>query len=136
MALNLPTKRGASPSAPDIAVVPRLRVRLRNLGRTFADSVRDLAPIIVIIAFFQILVLEQAPVDFLSVVGGLLCVAAGLTLFVAGLEMALFPLGESMADGFVGKGSLAAFLSFAFCLGFGTTVAEPALIAICAEAHR
>lgn len=107
---------------------------LRNLGRAFGGSLRDLAPIIAVIAFFQLLVLRQAPDEFLTILGGLLCVAAGLTLFVAGLEMALFPIGESMANGFVRKGSLTALLAFAFCLGFGTTVAEPALIAVCAEA--
>ncbi len=107
---------------------------LRNLVRALAGSIRDLAPIICVIAFFQVIVLGQAPANFASIVAGLLCVAAGLTLFVAGLEMALFPLGESMANGFACKGSLTALLAFAFCLGFGTTVAEPALIAICAEA--
>jgi hypothetical protein len=48
--------------------------------------------------------------------------------------MGLFPLGEGMADGFARKGSLAWLLGFAFLLGFGTTVAEPALIAIDDEA--
>ncbi len=130
-------------SLPDIP--PRLRPRLRgprippvlrDLARAFGDSVRDLTPIVSVIAFFQILVLGQAPDDFLTILAGMLCVAAGLTLFVTGLEMALFPLGESMANGFVHKGSLTALIAFAFALGFGTTVAEPALIAVCAEAAR
>ena len=114
----------------------RLPPWLRNLGRAFGGSIRDLAPIVLVIAFFQIAVLGQVPDDFLTILGGLLCVAAGLALFVAGLEMALFPIGESMANGFVRKGSLSALLAFAFCLGFGTTVAEPALIAVCAEAAQ
>ena len=131
-------------SLPGLPSRPRLRrlsgfrapPMLRHLARSLGSSIRDLAPIVVVIAFFQILVLGQAPDDALTVLAGLFCVAAGLTLFVAGLEMALFPLGESMANGFVRKGSLAALLAFAFALGFGTTVAEPALIAICAEAAR
>ena len=61
-------------------------------------------------------------------------VLAGLSLFVQGLKMALFPLGEEMAFGFVKKGNLSLLLLFAFTLGFGTTVAEPALIAIAEEA--
>lgn len=129
---------------PGLPPRPRLRMPfrfrmppvLRNLLRALGNSVRDLAPIITVIAFFQILVLGQAPDDFLTILAGLLCVAAGLTLFVAGLEMALFPLGESMANGFVRKGSPTALLAFAFALGFGTTVAEPALIAVCAEAAQ
>ena len=59
---------------------------------------------------------------------------AGLALFIQGLELGLFPLGEAIAHAFVNKGSAAALLAFAFCLGFGTTVAEPALIAVGAEA--
>jgi hypothetical protein len=59
-----------------------------------------------------------------------------LTLFVRGLELGLFPLGESMAYAFARKGSVFWMLAFAFALGFGTTVAEPALIAVAAEAAR
>jgi hypothetical protein len=66
--------------------------------------------------------------------GGVLFVVIGLTLFVRGLEMGLFPLGESMAYAFAKKGSVGWLVAFAFALGFGTTVAEPALIAVAAEA--
>ena len=60
----------------------------------------------------------------------------GLALFIKGLEMGLFPLGEGLAQGFAYKGSLVWLLIFAFALGFGTTVAEPALIAVTTEASR
>jgi uncharacterized membrane protein (DUF2068 family) len=63
-------------------------------------------------------------------------VVLGLTLFVRGLETGLFPIGESMAYAFARKGSLFWLLAFAFALGFGTTVAEPALIAVAAEASE
>ena len=108
----------------------------RGLVRAMLSSVRDLVPIIAVIAFFQIVVLQQAPSELVGLLGGAVCVVAGLTFFVAGLEMALFPLGETMAGAFLEKGSLPALLAFAFALGFGTTVAEPALIAVCAEAAR
>jgi hypothetical protein len=55
-------------------------------------------------------------------------------LFVQGLEMGLFPIGEAMAQAMARKGSLPLLLLFAFSLGFGTTVAEPALIAVVGEA--
>jgi Flp pilus assembly secretin CpaC len=55
---------------------------------------------------------------------------------VYGLEMGLFPIGESMAHAFAKKGSVFWLLTFAFALGFGTTVAEPALIAISDEASE
>jgi len=65
--------------------------------------------------------------------GGLL-VVFGLMLFVEGLEMGLFPIGETMAHELARKGSLLWLLLFAFLLGFATTVAEPALIAVANEA--
>ena len=102
--------------------------------RSLVRSFQDLLPIIVVIAFFQLVVLQQ-PVPQLGqiLVGGLM-VLLGLSLFVQGLQMALFPLGEDMAYSFVRKGNLWFLLLFAFTLGFGTTVAEPALIAIAEEA--
>ncbi len=103
------------------------------LGR-FAGAVRDLAPIIAVIVFFQIVVLQQPFPELGRVLVGLACVLAGLAMFIQGLEMGLFPLGEAMAGAFARKGSLTALFAFAFGLGFGTTVAEPALIAIADEA--
>jgi hypothetical protein len=102
--------------------------------RRTADSLRDLAPIIIVIAFFQVVVLQQPFPNLGNVLIGLACVVIGLALFIQGLEIGLFPLGEVLARGFANKGSLTALLVFAFCLGFGTTVAEPALIAVAAEA--
>ncbi|MCE2456881.1 MAG: DUF1538 domain-containing protein [Dehalococcoidia bacterium] len=99
-----------------------------------ADSLRDLTPIVLVIAFFQIVVLRQPFPDIANVAVGLVCVMVGLGLFIQGLESGLFPLGEDLAWAFASKGSLVALLAFSFCLGFGTTVAEPALIAIADEA--
>jgi hypothetical protein len=107
---------------------------LAALLRQTVGALRDLAPIIAVIAFFQIVVIQQPFPNLGNVVIGLVCVVAGLSLFIQGLESGLFPLGEALAEGFARKGSLTALLSFAFCLGFGTTIAEPALIAVTAEA--
>ncbi len=100
------------------------------------DSIRDLTPIIAVIAFFQLLVFQQPIPDLIGLLGGTLQVVIGLTLFIHGLKMGLFPIGESMAHDFATKGSLFWLLLFAFALGFGTTVAEPALIAVADEAGR
>lgn len=105
----------------------------RRFLRLLAAAFRDLSPIVLVIAFFQLAVLQQPFPNLERVLVGVVFVAVGLTLFVRGLEMGLFPLGEAMANGFARKGSLAGLLAFAFALGFGTTVAEPALIAIAAE---
>ena len=98
------------------------------------DSIRDLLPIILVIAFFQLVVLQQPIPNMGKLLYGTVMVVLGLTLFVRGLEMGLFPIGESMANDFARKGSVFWLLTFAFALGFGTTVAEPALIAVAAEA--
>lgn len=104
--------------------------------KLLVGSLRDLLPIILTVAFFQIIVLQQPFPNLEEVLVGLVFVVLGLTLFIQGLEMGLFPLGDDMAEAFARKGSLTALLSFAFCLGFGTTVAEPALIAVSAEAAK
>lgn len=107
-----------------------------SLLRPLMDSLRDLAPIILVITFFQLVVLQQPLPELGSLLSGTLMVVLGLTLFVRGLEMGLFPIGESMAYAFARKGSLFWLMAFAFALGFGTTVAEPALIAVAAEAAK
>lgn len=106
---------------------------LAFIGATL-QSVRDLAPIIIVIGLFQLLVIEQPLPNWLGLLAGTAIIVAGLSFFVFGLEMGLFPLGESMAHAFVRKGSLIALILYAFALGFGTTVAEPALIAVAGEA--
>lgn len=108
----------------------------RPILKRFFDALRDLAPIILVIAFFQVVVIQQPFPNLAEIAVGLVCVIAGLALFVQGLESGLFPLGESIAHAFAQRGSLVALLTFAFCLGFGTTVAEPALIAVAGEAAQ
>ncbi|MEZ9339303.1 DUF1538 family protein [Vibrio splendidus] len=104
------------------------------LFRSMLGSLRDLLPIVAVIAFFQLAVLQEPLPHLLSILTGLMLVVLGLTFFIFGLEMGLFPIGESMAQAFARKGSVFWLLTFAFCLGFGTTIAEPALTAVAAEA--
>lgn len=107
-----------------------MRAQLSIFFSYFISSARDLASIITVIAFFQLVVLQQPIPNLGEILGGVLLVVMGLTFFIRGLEMGLFPIGESMAYAFARKGSVFWLLLFAFSLGFGTTVAEPALIAI------
>ncbi len=104
------------------------------LMKAFWASQRDLLPIIIVIAFFQLVVLQEPLPNLLSILFGLVLVVSGLTFFIFGLEMGLFPIGESMAQAFARKGSVFWLMVFSFCLGFGTTVAEPALTAVADEA--
>lgn len=111
-----------------------MKLSKSGLAKSFLDSIRDLLPILIVIAFFQLVVLQQPIPNFGKLVYGTLLVVVGLTLFVRGLETGLFPIGESMAFAFARKGSLGWLLAFAFSLGFTTTIAEPALIAVAKEA--
>ncbi|WP_440886980.1 DUF1538 family protein [Vibrio sp. WZ-1] len=109
---------------------------LLALFRACLSSARDLLPIVVVIAFFQLVVLQEPLPNVVPILFGLLLVVLGLTFFIFGLEMGLFPIGESMAQAFARKGSVFWLLIFAFCLGFGTTIAEPALTAVADEASE
>ena len=111
---------------------------IKAIGRVIVNKLwgatTDLLPIVLVIAFFQLLVLRQPLPQVGEVLFGALLVIAGLALFIQGLEMGLFPIGEAMAQALARKGSLFWLLIFAFALGFSTTVAEPALIAVAGEA--
>lgn len=113
---------------------PPMPAGAAEFTRLLRESARDLAPIIGVVAFFQIIVLRQPFPDFAGVVFGLLAVLLGLALFIRGLEIGLFPIGESMAGALASKGNVWWLIGFAFALGFGTTIAEPALIAVAGEA--
>ena len=85
---------------------------LKAIWTALFDSLRDLLPIIIVIGFFQFAVLQQPIPNLGEIVIGIVFVVIGLTLFVQGLNMSLFPIGESMAYAFATKGSrfLAALL--------------------------
>jgi hypothetical protein len=121
-------------SSLDKRTVYVIRVIAGTVVKKLRNALADLLPIILVIAFFQLVVLRQPLPQFGEVLFGGLLVVIGLTLFVQGLEMGLFPLGEAMAQALARKGSLWWLLVFSFSLGFSTTVAEPALIAVSREA--
>jgi hypothetical protein len=105
-----------------------------NVAGKLKTSLFDLLPIIVVVSFFQIVVLQQPFPNLTEILVGLVFVVFGLMLFVEGLEIGLFPIGENLSDALVKKGSLFWLLLFSFLLGFSTTIAEPALIAVSKEA--
>jgi hypothetical protein len=120
-----------------------------SLASTGAETLRDVLPIVAVLAFFQLAVLRRPIANLRRIAIGLVYVVAGLTLFVVGLEAALFPLGRSMAlqltdPGFLGvePGAVAEWwrygwvYAFAAAIGFATTVAEPALIAVSLKAEE
>jgi len=102
--------------------------------RQAMGSVRDLLPIVLVITVFQVFILQRPLAELLALAEGAALVVLGLTLFIYGLELALFPIGEALAHALARKGSVRWLVTFAFLLGFGTTIAEPALIAVASEA--
>jgi hypothetical protein len=107
---------------------------MKLFWRQAMGSIRDLLPIVLVIVVFQLFVLQRPLEELLSLAQGTALVVLGLTLFVYGLELALFPIGEALAYALARKGSVRWLVIFAFSLGFGTTIAEPALIAVVSEA--
>ncbi|MDD1794415.1 DUF1538 domain-containing protein [Enterovibrio sp. ZSDZ42] len=119
---------------------------------TLLSTVRDVFPIVCIIFGFQFAVLRKPVVNLKKIVFGFAYVILGLSLFLMGLEMALFPLGESMAiqltaPAFLyGEGAVMPSVVewhhyywvylFAAAIGFSTTVAEPSLIAVAIKAAQ
>jgi hypothetical protein len=123
-----------------------------EFGATLLGLLRDVLPIAVILLGFQILVLRRPIHNPARVFVGLVFVLLGLALFLQGLELALFPLGRLMAEQLtipsfiVGEGveTIVEFdwkdyfwvYVFAAAIGFATTVAEPALIAVSIKANH
>lgn len=119
---------------------------------TLLDTLRDVAPIIIIIGGFQFLVIRRRPPNLRRVLIGSVYVVLGLSLFLLGLERALFPLGRVMAMQltdpefiYAGVEQLAGAVHwadyywvylFAFAIGFSTTIAEPSLMAVAIKAHQ
>ncbi|MGI9342778.1 MAG: DUF1538 domain-containing protein [Gammaproteobacteria bacterium] len=114
---------------------------------TFVETVRDVLPIIAILLFFQFAILRRPLANPKKLLIGFAYVLLGLVLFLIGLEEALFPVGRVMAEQFTNPEFVGAapgeivdwkkyywIYLFAFAIGFSTTVAEPALIAVAIKA--
>jgi len=111
-----------------------MKESLKIFSGDLKNSFKDLLPIIIVVALFQGAIIQAVPDNIISIIIGLTIVAVGLALFIRGLELGIFPIGEGLAVDFARKGSVFWLLLFAFTIGFATTVAEPALIAIADKA--
>ncbi len=97
---------------------------------------RDVLPIILVILFFQFGVLRRPLASPLKVGIGFALVIIGLYAFVVGLKLGLFPIGQRMAEQLIGFDTWLWVYLFAFAIGFATTMAEPALIAVGQQAEE
>ncbi|WP_428101138.1 DUF1538 family protein [Candidatus Rariloculus sp.] len=107
---------------------------MRRFSSIALGSIRDLLPIVIVILCFQQFVLDRPIGELAALIDGVVAVVLGLTLFTYGLELALFPLGETLAYALARRGSITWLVLFAFFLGFGSTIAEPAVTAVAREA--
>jgi hypothetical protein len=122
-----------------------LLLHISDVGTT---TMLDVLPIVAVLAFFQIAVIRRRPPNLKRIVTGCLYVFLGLTLFLVGLEEALFPIGEIMAEqlpdpAFLGIEAMDVrwrdylwVFAFAAAIGFATTIAEPSLIAVAVKANQ
>ncbi|GAA1052355.1 DUF1538 domain-containing protein [Dietzia natronolimnaea] len=101
-----------------------------------AEMVRDVAPMVIVVLFFQYVALRRKLSHPLRVAVGFVMVLVGLYAFVVGLKMGLFPLGTQMAEQLIDRGVPALILLFALLIGFATTMAEPALVAVADQAEN
>ncbi|NMT62377.1 DUF1538 domain-containing protein [Marinobacter orientalis] len=109
---------------------------IRAFGESLLHALKNLLPIVVVVVFFQLVVLQQMPDNTLGMAFGLLIVAVGIALFLQGLELSIFPVGKSLSNQFARRGSIPILMAFGFALGFSAVVAEPALIAVAQQAQE
>lgn len=122
-----------------------LVARITEVG---GNTLIDIVPIIVVLLSFQFLVLRRRLPKVRRMLAGCAAVAVGLTLFLVGLEEALFPIGRTMAEQLTQSGLQGStkddlrwqdFLpvyAFGACVGVATALAEPALIAVAVKAEE
>ena len=121
-----------------------------HFALSFADTCRNFLPIAIVLIGFQLFVIRRPLVNLKKTLIGFVFVLFGMSFFLEGLEMALFPLGKLMASQLtapelVGLNSFEQTLSwhsykwvfvFAACLGFASALAEPALLAVAIKAEQ
>jgi hypothetical protein len=116
------------------------------------DSAKDIAPIVIFLFAFQIFVIRERIPNLGQMLVGFAFVTVGLGLFLVGLEESLFPLGRLMAQQLTepvflheAGGHIEGALTwqdfywvylFAAAIGFSTTLAEPALMAVSIKANE
>lgn len=108
---------------------------LGRFAREFIKALKNLLPIVAVVAIFQLLVFQSMPDDPVGLVVGLLIVGVGIALFLQGLDLSVFPVGKNLANQFVRRGALGLLLPFGFAIGFAASIAEPAVIAVAEQAQ-
>lgn len=123
---------------------------IKELLYTFLSTIQDVVPIVLLIGTFQIFVIKKSIPELKKVLFGAVLVIFGLTFFLIGLEKALFPVGDIMAQQLSNQDFIVQHYSgaptdwqayywiyiFAALIGFSTTIAEPSLYAVAIKANE
>lgn len=107
---------------------------IKQFRHTFVESTVNLIPILLIIIGFQLFVFQSLPENVISICIGFFIVIIGVTFFLMGLEIGIFPLGNNLSGEFLERKSIFLFALFGFALGFSASIAEPAIIAVASQA--
>ena len=144
-AKNNGTKKRHPKMPPDASGDDNTMEILFNPAKLLLATAKDVVPVLALLVFFQMVVLRQPIPRPGRIVFGFFLVLVGMACFLGGLDLALFPVGRSMAtmltENAVG-GSTASWTAygwvylFAFMVGFSTTIAEPSLIAVANKAQE
>jgi hypothetical protein len=124
----------AAEPAREIAVSSAVEPGL--LFYQFLSVARNIIPILMVIFFFQYVVIKRKIPHLRRVMAGFVILTIGLYLFLVGLDLALFPLGDTMAEQLTQTNSAWLIYAFSFLVGFSATLAEPALIAVANKASE
>jgi len=107
-----------------------MKFLFRLVSKRFSEVLRSLWPVVAILFAFQWLVLQQSVEHPLQILAGLGWMVLGLMLFLEGLRMGLMPLAENLGALLPTRFSLALLMLVAFLLGWGATLAEPAIASL------
>lgn len=109
---------------------------IRDFLRLYLKSALDVAPLVAVILFFQMVIIREPFAEPLKLLAGFFLLVSGLFLFMRGFHTGLFPLGQSMTFHFAEKGNIWWLLAFCGLIGYSATIAEPTLISLAAKAEE
>lgn len=90
-------------------------------------QVKSVAFIIFYLVFFQVAILRTPLSNAWGTAGGIALVVFGLAFFLEGLVLGMMPIGERVGVKLPAKVGIVAICVFGVILGFGSTLAEPAI---------
>lgn len=108
-------------------------IYLADIWKLSLETIQTILPICIVLIVFYRFILKSPIENLRQITFGIVLVAIGLIFFIQGLEISLIPLGRSIGLTLPKYGSVSLILVFAFLMGYGATLAEPALTVLALE---